>query len=302
MTFPPPLKKGDTIGITCPAGYMAAEKIQTCVTTLQGWGYEVIIGKTVGSSSKNYFSAPDEYRLSELQAMLDAPEVKAILFGRGGYGTGRIIDLLDFKHFRKHPKWLIGYSDITLLHTHINKNFRIATLHAPMAAAFENNGFKNKYIQSIKDAIAGKKALYFCKPHKYNKTGTAIGELIGGNLSLLAHSCGTSSEIKTKGKILFLEDLGEQLYHIDRMLYQLKRSGKLSSLAGLIIGGFTDLKNTERPFGKTLYQLITELVQEYNYPVCFQFPVGHTKENYALKCGAVFQLKISTKGVKLVEV
>jgi muramoyltetrapeptide carboxypeptidase len=301
MKLPPYLKSGSTIAITCPAGYMAKEKAQTCIDTLQQWGYQVLVGKTLGSKSKNYFSGSDAERLSELQAMMDAPEIDAILFGRGGYGVGRIIEQLDFTFFKKKPKWLIGFSDITVLHSHMNRNYKIATLHAPMAAAFNDGGYKNKYVLSLKDALAGVKGNYSCKPHRYNQTGTATGELVGGNLSLLVHLTGTSSDITTTNKILFLEDIGEQLYSIDRMMHQLKRSKKLSSLAALIIGGFTDMKDTERPFGKKVYELIHDLVKEYNYPVCFGFPVSHEKENVALKVGGTYELRITSKETTLIE-
>jgi muramoyltetrapeptide carboxypeptidase len=301
IKIPAYLKKGDTIGITCPAGYMAAEKAQTCITVLQQWGYQVMVGKTVGSGSVNYFSATDEERLDELQAMLDDDSINAILFGRGGYGLGRIIDGLNFKRFRKKPKWLIGFSDITVLHAHIHTHYKIATLHAPMAAAFNCEEYKNQYVQSLKNALEGKKARYECAIHEFNKKGEAIGELVGGNLSLLSHLVGTASDIKTKGKILFIEDIGELLYKADRMLYQLKRSGKLDKLAGLIVGGFTDMTDTERPFGKTIYELISDLVKEYHYPVCYNFPVSHHKENYALKIGVGYKLKVGKKAVSLGE-
>ncbi len=301
MKIPPYLQKGDTIAITCPAGYMPREKAQTCIDTLQSWGYEVLVGKTLGSKSKTYFSGTDEERLHEFQAMLDEPTVKAILCGRGGYGVGKIIEQLDFRKFAKNPKWIIGFSDITVLHSHINRNYKIATLHAPMAAAFNDGGSKNKYIQSLKDALEGMKANYTCKPTKHNKTGTASGELVGGNLALLAHLVDTSSDIKTKNKILFLEDIGEQLYNIDRMLTQLKRSKKLDSLAALIIGGFTDLKDTDRPFGKTIYEIIQSHLVEYTYPVCFHFPVSHEKENLALKVGCEYKLTVSKKETRLKE-
>ena len=301
MKHPPYLQKGDTIAITCPAGYMPKEKAQTCISVLQQWGYEVLIGKTLGSRSKTYFSGTDEERLNEFQAMLDAPEVKAILCGRGGYGVGRIIDQLDFTAFKKNPKWIIGFSDITIFHAHINRNFKIATLHSSMAAAFNDGGSKNKYIQSIKAALEGKKAVYTCKPHKFNHTGKATAELVGGNLALIAHLIGTKSDYQTKGKILFLEDVGEQHYNIDRMLHQLKRSGKLTQLAGLIIGGFTDMQDTERPFGKKVHNIIHELISEYNYPICFNFPVSHDKENLALKVGASYQLTVSKQTVQLKE-
>lgn len=301
MKQPPYLKKGDTIAITCPAGYMPKEKAQTCITVLQQWGYEVLVGKTLGSKSKTYFSGTDEERLNEFQAMLDAPEVKAILCGRGGYGVGRIIDQLDFTAFKKNPKWIIGFSDITIFHAHINRNFKIATLHSSMASAFNDGGHKNKYVQSIKAALEGTKANYSCKPHRLNHTGKVTAELIGGNLALITHLIGTKSDYQTKGKILFLEDIGEQHYNIDRMLHQLKRSGKLNDLAGLIIGGFTDMQDTERPFGKKVHHIIHDLIHEYKYPVCFGFPVSHDKENLALKVGASYQLSVSKQTVLLKE-
>ncbi len=299
MVVPPYLKKADCIGITCPAGYMAAQKAQTCIHTLQNWGFEVMVGKTLGSLSKNYFSATDEDRRDELQAMLDDENIKAILFGRGGYGVGRIIDQLDFTKFKKKPKWVIGFSDITVLHSHLYSKIKVASLHAPMAAAF-NEG-ENEFIASLHKAVIGKKASYRCAAHPFNKPGTVTAELVGGNLSLLAHLTGTPSAINTKNKILFIEDIGEYVYNIDRMLYQLKRSGKLDTLAGLIVGGFTDMKDTERPFGCTAYEAIREIVAEYHYPVCFGFPVSHGKENYALKIGVPFTLKTGKNKTRLTE-
>lgn len=301
VKVPPYLEPGDTIGITCPAGYMAAVKAQTCIDTLQQWGYKVKVGATLGSDSTTYFSGTDDERLHDFQSMLDDDTVKAILCGRGGYGMGRIIDKIDFKAFKKSPKWIIGFSDITVLHSHLYSNYKIASLHAPMAAAFNDEGFNNEYIQSLRKALEGKTARYQCEVHDFNHKGEAIGELVGGNLSLIAHGIGTPSDIKTKGRILFLEDIGEQLYNIDRMLYQLKRSGKLDKLAGLIIGGFTDNKDTERPFGKTVYEIIHEVVKEYDYPVCFNFPVSHEKENYALKVGVGYKLKVGKGKVVLEE-
>ena len=295
------LNVGDTIGIVCPAGYMNLEKVQTCINTLQDWGYKVKTGKTLNSDSQNYFSGTDEERLNDFQQMLDAAEVKAILCARGGYGIGRIIDQINFKRFKQNPKWIIGFSDVTILHSHIYSNYKIATLHGPMASAFNDDGYKNEFVLSLKNAMEGKKIKYECAVHELNKRGEAIGELVGGNLTLLAHLTGSSSDIKTKGKILFLEDIGEYLYNIDRMLYQLKRSGKLNKLAGLIIGGFADIKDTERPFGKTVYKTIDEAVKEYDYPVCFGFPVSHEKENYALKVGAGYKLKVGKNKVVLEE-
>jgi muramoyltetrapeptide carboxypeptidase len=281
---------------------MALEKCAECIRVLQEeWGYKVKIGATIGGSSDSYFSGTDEDRLKDFQQMIDDDEVKAVLCGRGGYGMGRIIDRIDFKKFKKNPKWIIGYSDITVLHTHLYSNYYISSLHAPMAAAFNDAGYVNKYVQSLKCALEGKWAKYTCEGHELNRPGEAIGELVGGNLALLAHVIGTESDFKTKGRILFIEDLGEYLYNIDRMLYQLKRSGKLSKLAGLVIGGFTDMKDTERPFGKAVYEIIHDVIKEYDYPVCFGFPVSHEKENYALKVGVGYKLKVGKHKVLLEE-
>jgi muramoyltetrapeptide carboxypeptidase len=299
IKIPPYLKKGDTIGITCPAGYLEKEKAKACISNLQKWGFEVMVGKTLGSSSRNYFSGTDEQRLNELQAMLDDESIKAILCGRGGYGVGRIIDAIDFSKFKRKPKWIIGFSDITVLHSHLNSKLKIASLHAPMASAF-NDG-ENEYIQSLHKAITGKKTKYTCLKHSLNKEGTATGELVGGNLALLTNLIGTPSDIDTKNKLLFIEDISEYIYSIDRMFYQLKRSGKLENLAGLIIGGFTEIKDTVRPFGKTVYEVISEVVKEYDYPVCYNFPVSHSTANYALKAGIQHQLKINNKIVSLSE-
>jgi len=302
MTIVPPyLQPGDTIGIVCPAGYMPAEKWQTCVDILQQWGYNVQLGNTLRSNSDNYFSGTDEERLADIQQMLDDDNIQAILCARGGYGVGRIIDRMHFKKFRKHPKWIIGFSDITVLHSHIFANHKIATLHAPMAAAFNDEGYNNEYVLSLKNVLAGQPMNYACEPHAFNNPGEASGELIGGNLSLLAHLIGTRSEYKYKNKILFLEDVGEYLYNIDRMLFQMKRSGKLNKLAGLIIGGFTENKDTERPFGQSACEIIHNLVKEYDYPICFGFPVSHEKENVALKIGATVKLKVDNKKVTLSE-
>jgi muramoyltetrapeptide carboxypeptidase len=260
-----------------------------------------MVGKTLGSGSDNYFSGTDEDRADELQAMLDDNGINAILCGRGGYGVGRIIDRLDFTRFKRKPKWIIGYSDITVLHSHIFTNCHIATLHSPMAAAFNDGVADNPFIGSLKNALAGKKAQYKAPVHAFNQIGAATGTLVGGNLSLLSHLVGTPSDIHTKGRILFIEDIGEYIYSSDRMLHQLKRSGKLDKLAGLIVGGFTDMKDTDRPFGKTVHEAIHELVQGYSYPICFDFPVSHGKENYALKVGGTYTLQVTNRSVKLFE-
>ncbi|MDR3711378.1 MAG: LD-carboxypeptidase [Puia sp.] len=301
VTLPPALQPGDTIGLVCPAGYMSGDKARVCIEALHQWGYHVRVGTTLGSDSGNYFSGTDEQRLADLQQMLDDPAIKAILCGRGGYGVGRIIDRIDFSAFKKTPKWIIGFSDITVLHAHIYANYKIATLHAPMAAAFNDGGVSSEYIQSLRFALEGRKSKIHCDAHPFNRRGEVVGELVGGNLTLLAHLVGSRSDIKTRGRILFLEDIGEYLYNIDRMLYQLKRSGKLDRLGGLIVGGFTDLKDTERPFGEDVYEIIRDVVKEYDYPVCYGFPVSHGKENYALKSGAGHKLKVGKHRTTLEE-
>jgi muramoyltetrapeptide carboxypeptidase len=280
---------------------MLPEKAQTCIDTLRAWGYTVHIGSTLDSHSGNYFSGTDEERLGDLQQALDDPSVKAVLCGRGGYGLSRIIDKIDFSAFKKDPKWIIGFSDITVLHAHIHTNYKIATLHAPMAGAFNEGGADGAFVRSLRDALEGRKARYICDEHPLNRRGEAVGPLVGGNLSILAHLSGTSSELKTKGKILFLEDVGEYLYNVDRMLYQLKRNGRLDKLAGLIVGGFTDMKDTTRPFGRNVYEIIHDIAAEYDYPVCFGFPVSHGGENYALKHGEGYKLKVGRHKVILEE-
>lgn len=301
IKIPPYLKKGDTIGIIAPAGFMAIEKMQTCIETLDSWGYTVNMGATTHSFSDNYFSGTDEERLADLQQMIDDPDIKAILCARGGYGVSRIIDRINFKRFRKHPKWIVGYSDITVLHAHLFSNYKIASLHAPMAAAFNDGEFNNPYILSLKDALEGTNNKYSCDPHPFNRTGKIKAPIVGGNLSLLAHCLGTASDMNTKKKILFVEDIGEYLYNIDRMFLQLKRNGKLEDLSALIVGGFTDNKDTERPYGKEVYEIIHDHIKEYTYPVCFNFPVSHEKENYALKIGLRYKLEITEEKVLLSE-
>jgi len=298
---PPYLQKDDVIGLVCPAGFMAMDRIQNCIRTLGDWGYRVKIGKTLGNDPVNYFSGTDEERQSDLQQMLDDDEIKAILCARGGYGTSRIIDGLDFSRFTENPKWIVGYSDITVLLTHIYRNFKITCIHGPMAGAFNDEGYKNEFVLSLKEALEGKKTRYTIDLGPLSRKGEGIGELVGGNLSMLIHLMGSSSEVKTKGRILFLEDIGEYYYKIDRMFLQLKRAGKLDNLAGLILGGFTDMQDTRLKFGQEIQELIFDKVKEYDYPVCFDFPVGHQDKNYALKVGAGYKLKVGKNKVVLEE-
>lgn len=301
ITTPKYLQPGDTIGLVCPAGYMAIEKVQACIATLQHWGYQVKVGSTVGSASENYFSGDDDERLADLQGMIDDDSIQAVLCARGGYGLTRIIDRINFKKFREQPKWIIGFSDVTVLLSHVYSNFYISTMHAPMAGAFNDTDMENRFLSSLRKAIEGRKISYQHDPHPFNRRGEVIGELVGGNLALLAHCVGTDSDIKTKGKILFIEDVGEYLYNVDRMMYQLKRADKFRKLAGLIVGGMTEMKDTERPFGQTAEEIIRDAVGEYDFPVCFGFPVSHARENLALKVGVGYKLKIGKSKVTLTE-
>jgi muramoyltetrapeptide carboxypeptidase len=301
------LNGGDTIGITCPAGYITNEEIASSVTQMRSWGFNVVIGKTVGARDFT-FGGTDEERLQDFQQMLDDPNIHAIMCARGGYGAVRIVDQLDFRGYRSAPKWIIGFSDITILHCHINSNFKIATIHSKMCNSFPSDWSQAEPIQvetinSIQQALTGEKMKYQAIYNAGNRTGTAIGELIGGNLRCIENLAGSKSEIETAGKILFLEDTGEALYSIDRMFYNLKRSNKLNKLKGLVIGGFK-LKADDGAdgFGKTLIDIVMEKVGEYGYPVCFDFPVGHQKANFALKCGVKHMLEVKAEGTILEEV
>ena len=293
MKVPPFLKTGDTIGIVCPAAYMPKDKIAACVSTLKKWGYKVKVGKTVGGKSANYFSGTDEERLNDLQSMLDDKNIKAIIFGRGGYGTSRILDQINFKSFISKPKWIVGFSDITLLHTYMQKNIKISSVHGPMCGAFNHDKGENMFTLSLKDVLEGKPTVFQAEYHSLNNPGKTTASITGGNLCLLAHGIGTNAEVDTKGKILFIEDVGEQLYNIDRMMLQLKRSGKFEQLKGLIVGGFTDCKNTDRIFGKDAYEIIFEQIQEFDFPTCFGFPISHEKENVAIQMGMKYTLEVN---------
>ncbi|WP_343688388.1 LD-carboxypeptidase [Chitinophaga sp.] len=300
MKIPPYLKKGDLIGVTCSSSKMDLQAAEYAAGILTSWGYRVHLGITVGTSFHN-FSAPDELRLEELQDMLDDPEIKAIIFGRGGYGMICLLDKLDFKKFRKHPKWICGYSDVTALHGHINKQFGIPTLHSVMCSGIRAETVDSVYVDSLKQALRGKSYRYSFAPNDLNRTGKASGQLIGGNLTLLANLSGTVSQPDTKGKILVLEDVGEYRYRVDGMMYNLKRAGWLDKLAGLVVGTFTDAQETATPFGQNEYEIIQNIVKDYDYPVAYGFPVGHTHENYTLKLGVAHDLQIGEKTCKLIE-
>jgi len=292
---PPYLKTGSTIGITCPSGYVSEERVSYAVDALTYWGFKVKKGNTIGTG-QFYFSGTDEQRLLDLQLMLDDPNIDAILMGRGGYGMSRIIDRLDFTAFVKKPKWICGFSDITVLHNHIMANYGISTLHSPMCGVFKPDTVNTDYIKSFYAALTGESIHYHTEPSAFNRMGEAEAILTGGNLAILAHLSGSRSAVDTSGKILFIEDIGEHLYNIDRMLLNLKRSGKLDNLKALLVGDFTDMQDTERPFGQTINEIIFDKVKEYNYPVCFNFPCGHDTINNTLTLGATHKLTVGLSG------
>jgi muramoyltetrapeptide carboxypeptidase len=298
MIIPPYLKDGDTIGICCPAGALSLDTIQPMITQLEFWGFEVKVGKTIGTSFHKY-SDTDANRLQDFQEMLDDDTIKAILFGRGGYGFVRIIDYVNFDKFKLKPKWLVGYSDITILHNYAHTILNTATIHAHMSGGYLAESFDNDSTMSIYYALTGKPTAYSIPTNTTTANEVCSGQLIGGNLATLCSVIGTRSDINTDGKILVIEDIGEARYHVDRMMWQLFRSGKLDKLAGLIVGGFTEAKDLE--FGKTENEIIWEKVQVYHYPVCFGFPVGHQAKNYALKFGVEHELKIEESSIVLKE-
>ena len=299
MIQPSHLKQGDTIGIVCPSGYIPLEKVQICIQTLEKWGYQVRLGKTVGAK-KDSFSGTDTERAADLQFMLDDPTVKAILCARGGYGASRIISVINFKHFNEQPKWVIGFSDITVLHAAILKQ-NCMSIHGPMAAAFAKGEAGEPYIQSLKQVLEGQKTSYTLPAHIMNNMGSTKAELVGGNLCILAHLIGSKNAIDTSGKILFLEDVGEYHYNIDRLMIQCKNAGMFDHLAGLVVGGFTDLKDPSSDFGATAYDIIKEHTSAYTYPICFDFPISHSLPNFAIKQGQEYSLEISEAGVCLQE-
>lgn len=298
MPHPPFLKTGSTIGITCPAGYVSNDRVAHAIKVLEHWGFNVKPGNTVGSEYF-YFSGTDEQRLADLQAMLNDPGIDAILMGRGGYGLSRIIDNIDFTVFLERPKWICGFSDITILHNHLQANYAMPSLHSPMCGAFKPETENADHLKMLYAALTGE-SLYYHAPHsEFNRAGIAEAILTGGNLAILAHLTGSPSEVDTTDKILFIEDIGEHLYNADRLLLNLKRAGKLDNLKGLIAGSFTDMQDTERPFGQTIEEIIWDKVKDYEYPVCFNFPCGHQEVNYTLSLGMEHRLIVSEKGSTL---
>ncbi len=285
--IPSPLRPGDTIAFISTARKITTLECQPAIDFFTQAGYRVTLGESIGATY-NQFAGNDELRTRDLQKQLNDPAVKAIFCARGGYGTVRIIDQIDFRAFIKKPKWICGFSDITVLHNHLNKVYDVATLHCAMPINFSNATTETK--QNILDILNGNKTSLKLNTTKLCRSGKAEAPLIGGNLSVIYSLSNSDSDIDTTNKILFLEDIDEYLYHIDRMMMQLKRSGKLENLAGLIIGHFTDMKDNEVSYGKTAYQIIAEHVEEYDYPVVFGYPSGHETENRPLLLGADYKM------------
>lgn len=304
--IPPYLKQGDTIGITSPAGYITLEEIQPAMKQIESWGYKIRVGETIGKRDFT-FGGTDEERANDFQKMLDDPEIKAILSARGGYGSIRIIDKMKWDKFKEKPKWVIGFSDITVFHSYINSRLNIASIHSKMCNSFPDDWAKAEPIQvetinSIRDALAGVKMKYVATPNGCNRGGSAEAILVGGNLKTLETMAGSASDLITTGKILFVEDTGEYLYSIDRMFWNLKRSGKLSDLKGLIVGSFKVKTDSDTDdFGKKLEDIVLEKIKNYHYPVCFDFPVGHQRNNFALKCGVRHRFSVGPYNATLIE-
>jgi muramoyltetrapeptide carboxypeptidase len=297
MITPPYLISGDKIAIIASARKVNPAEMDIAINTFRSWGLHVVIGPHL-FGERNQYSGTDEERAADLQKMLDDKEIKAIICARGGYGTVRIIDSLDFSTFEQHPKWIVGYSDITVLHSHIQTQFGIETLHAIMPINFPDEGTEAA-IDSLRKALFGETLEYNIGSHPLNKTGNVTGVLTGGNLSILYSLAGTPSDIQTQDKILFIEDLDEYLYHIDRMMMNLKRSGKLSGIKGLIVGGLTKMNDNTVPFGKQAEQIIAEYAQDAGISICFNFPAGHIADNRALIIGREVQLNIAASDVSV---
>lgn len=290
MKTPKYLSKGSRIAIVSPAGYINPDFVASAEAYLKSAGYEVEIGQHC-LGRHNQMASTDDQRLADLQQAIDNPKVDAILCSRGGYGVNHIIDKIDMSQFEKNPKWIMGFSDITNLHILANKH-GVRSLHCQMAKAIHNNPGAD-CIKNIFQILEGEKMSYTFAPNELNRTGRAEGELIGGNLSIIYSLQGTDFAIDCDDKILFIEDLNEYLYHLDRMLLNLKMSGKLAKLRGLVVGTFSDMKDNASPFGKTAYEIVKAHTDEYSYPVGFGIPVGHIDDNQPLVEGGQYRIEIS---------
>jgi len=293
MIFSPYLKAGDTIGIVAPARKVCREELSFAIRWWEEKGFRIVLGEHLFSEN-NQYAGTDRERTEDLQNMMNNSDINAIFCARGGYGTMRIIDSLNFTNFVLQPKWICGFSDITALHSHINTIYKVATIHAAMPISMQENRLQN--LETLYNTLTGEALVYTCEPHLLNRTGYCKGELIGGNLSLLYALSNSVSDINTTNKILFIEDTDEYLYHIDRMMLHLKRAGKLRDLAGLLVGSFTKIKDHEIAFGSTVEQIIREHCATYSFPVAFNFPAGHDDINLTLKFGANYSLSVQDIG------
>jgi len=291
MITPEFLQKGDTVGITATARKIDLATLQPAIQLLESWGLHVVIGKTIGKED-NQLAGPDWQRATDLQEMLDNPKIKAIWAAKGGYGTVRIIDRIDFSNFKKKPKWICGFSDVTVLHSHIN-NMGIETIHSLMAVSAKTAS--PEAISTFHKALFGEPLEYHIAPHAFNKTGKARGEIVGGNLSVLYSVMGSKSAIDYKGKILFIEDLDEYLYHIDRMMMNLKRNGYFDGVKAVIVGGMTSMNDNDIPWGKDALQIIQDVLKDYKFPIIYEFPAGHIKDNRALILGKTVSIDVNEK-------
>ena len=292
---PKPLQKGDSVAIISTARKININEIEAAITLLKEWELKVVIGNTIGKEYCQY-AGTDQERINDLQNMLNNDNIKAIWCARGGYGSVRLIDAIDFSKFKISPKWIIGFSDVTVLHSHIH-NLGIKTLHALMPITLKDNTIEAK--NSLHAALFNSPIRYKVPFSKYNKTGESTGQLVGGNLSILYSLTGSSSAINTDGKILFIEDLDEYLYHIDRMMMNLKRNGYLSKIKGLIVGSMTKMHDNTISFGKNTQEIILDSVLEYDFPVCFNFPAGHINDNRTLIFGKEVSLVVTNSYTSL---
>lgn len=289
MITPPALKTGDTIAIISTARKISRKELEPSVAEITKRGFKVLFGKNL-FEEENQFSGSDTQRAEDLQTCMNNVEVKAILCARGGYGSIRIIDKIDFSRFTNSPKWICGYSDVTVLHNKLS-NLGIESLHSTMPVNFSTNS--SEALNSLFDILTGKSLQYHFEAHPYNTEGVAEGKLIGGNLSMLYSQTGSNTALQTEGAILFIEDLDEYLYHIDRMMYNLKRNGYFENLTGVIVGGMSDMNDNTIPFGKTAEEIIQDHFAEYSFPVCFGFPAGHLADNRTLIMGRKVKLDVS---------
>ncbi len=288
------LKKGDTVAIVAPSGVLKNYNayILKAKELLKSWELEVVIGENVFNDN-GHFAGTDNQRSADFQLALDDKAIKAIWCARGGYGAMRVIDNLNFEKYKENPKWIIGYSDITAIHNDLHNN-KSESIHGIMCKSLEKIDIdNNESISLLKNTLFGEKLSYTIEGNNYNIEGNSNGQLIGGNLTLLHCLLGSESSIDTNGKILFIEDLGEYLYHIDRMLISLKRAGYFDNCKGLIVGDFTDMRKNTTPFGRNLKELILDIVREYDFPVSFGFPAGHGEKNYPMILGREINLEVS---------